>query len=389
MPATNWTVTIGGTSFTSITQSLSFTVGRSSWFDTPTGNNCTLTVRNNTGQAASLSQGDQIVIGNDLGSVSMYFYVVEVTFQDEISANADTATITGTDALGMMSLFYVNDDPVIGYTNAIYQAGLIAQEVYPFVPPYPTATATNGRATVSDAFDPTTIGQRVVELLQTENSTYYYDGATLEFRTSAAPADSLTTFGTDSATTIIYDGLTRKYPNANYPNVVNLTSTTAGTTYATSPSNYERNYNRQVLFNTVSQQQAQTDYLAAILSDDSQLYVDVRFNDVAQSTTPLTSFLNAIGAMSGQTTQLTYTPPGGEAITSTFVIEGASMSAIPGRTDWIVYLSPRLLYDLFTLDSSTFGILGGTMVYNTPITYNDAGETYNATATDNGNRLGW
>jgi len=54
-----------------------------------------------------------------------------------------------------------------------------------------------------------------------------------------------------------------------------------------------------------------------------------------------------------------------------------------------VYLSPRLLYDLFTLDSSTFGILGGTMVYNTPITYNDAGETYNATATDNGNRLGW
>ncbi len=29
-----------------------------------------------------------------------------------------------------------------------------------------------------------------------------------------------------------YDGLTRKYPNANFPNVVNLTSTVAGTTQA-------------------------------------------------------------------------------------------------------------------------------------------------------------
>lgn len=357
MPTTNWTVTIGGTSFTSITQSLSFTVGRSSWFDTPTGNNCTLTVRNNSGQAASLGQGDQIVIGNNLGSVSMYFYVVEVTFQDEISANADTATITGTDALGMMSLFYVNDDPVIGYTNAVYQAGLIAQEVYPFVPPYPTATATNGRATVSDAFDPTTIGQRVVELLQTENSTYYYDGATLEFRTSAAPADSLIAFNTNSSTGIVYDGLTRKYPNANYPNVVNLTSTTAGTTYATSPSNYERNYNRQVLFNTVSQQQAQTDYFANVLADDTQVYIDVRFNDVANKPIPYTGFLNAISAMSGQYAQLTYTPPGGASTTSKFVIEGASMSAVPGRTEWTVYMSPTILYDLFTLNSSVFGIL--------------------------------
>jgi len=358
MPATNWTVTVNSTSFTSITQSLSFSVGRPSWFDTFTGNNCTFTVRNNTGQAAAINQGDQIVIGNDLSTTLLYFYVVEVTFQDEIAANADTATITGTDALGQMSLFYVNDDPIIGYTNAIYQAGLIAQEVYPFVPPYPPALAINGRATVSDAFEPTTIGQRVVELLQTENSTFYFDGATIEFRTSAAPVDSLIEFTTDASTGVIYDGLVRKYPNANYPNVVNLNSTTVGTTYATTPSNYERNYNRDVLFNTEAQQQAQTDYFANVLADDTQLYVDVRFNDVANNSTPYTTFLDAIGAMSGQYAQLTYTPPGGVATTSKFVIEGATMSAVPGRTEWNVSMSPTILYDLFTLDSSTWGILG-------------------------------
>jgi hypothetical protein len=337
MSAVDWDITIGATSYTSITQSLSFSVGRSSWFDTPTGNNCTLTVRNNTGQAATIAEGDQIIIGNDLSAIEMYFYVVEVTYQDDIAVGAYTATITGTDALGMMSLFYVNDDPVIGYTNAIYQAGLLAQEVYPFEPPYPPATAINGRATVSDAFDPTTIGQRVVELLLTENSTYYYDGATLE--------------------KLVYDGLTRKLPNANYPNVVNLTSTTVGTTQAVSASNYERNYNRQVLFNNTAQQQAQTDYYANVFAEE-ELYADVRFNDNAQTDTRMTEFLDELSAMSGKTTTLTYySPYYGTNTTVTMVVEGATVSAIPGRTEFTVYLSPVTIYDLFTLNSSTFGIL--------------------------------
>jgi hypothetical protein len=86
---------------------------------------------------------------------------------------------------------------------------------------------------------------------------------------------------------------------------------------------------------------------------------------------------------------VTYTPPGGGSTTTTFVVEGGTCSAVPGQTTFSLYLSPTVIYDLFTLDSSTFGILGGTMLYDTPITYNDAGETYDTTATDNGNRLGW
>jgi hypothetical protein len=353
----NWSVSIGGTSFTTITQSLSFNAGRSSWFDTPSGNSVTLTVRNQTGQAAALSQGDQIVITNDLSAISMYFYVVEVTFQDEIAANADTATITGTDALGMLSLFYVNDDPIIGTTNAIRQAIKLANEVYPFVPPYPPPVEVDGRATVSDAFDPTTIGQRIVELLQTENSTYYYDGATIEFRTSAAPGAALFNFNPDGTVGIRYDSLTRKYPNANYPNVVNLTSTVAGTTQAVATGNYERNYNRQVLFNTVAQQQAQTDYFAAVLSDDSQVYMDLRFNDSTQTDVKMGAFLNELSGMCGKWVTVVYTPPGGSPSQVDMVIEGYTVSAIPGRTEISVSMSPEILYDLFTLNSSTFGIL--------------------------------
>ena len=356
MARINWTTTIGATSFTSITQSLTFNFGRQSYFDTPAGTSCTLTVRNNTGQAAAINEGDQIVIGNQYSAYKMYFYVVEVTFQDEIAANADTATITGIDALGMLSLFYVNDDPIIGTNNAIRQAIKLANEVYPFVPPYPPPVEVNGRATVSDAFDPTTIGQRVVDLLLTENSTYYYDGATIEFRTSAAPSSSLVSFTQDAAVGVVYDGLTRKYPNANFPNVVNLTSTVAGTTQAVATGNYERNYNRQVLFNTVAQQQAQTNYYANVLSVES-LYMDIRFNDSAQNPIPITSVLDQLPSISGKTVSVNYTPPGGSSTTTTFVVEGGNVNALPGRTEFNLYLSPTIVYDLFTLNSSTFGVL--------------------------------
>jgi hypothetical protein len=353
----NWTVSIGGTSFTSITQSLSFSIGRASYFDTPTGNNCTLTVRNNTGQAANISEGDQIIIGSNYATAPLYFYVVEVTFQDEIAANGSTATITGVDALGMLSLFYVNDDPIIGTNNAIRQAVKLANEVYPFVPPYPPPVEYDGRAIVSDAFDPTTIGPRIVDLLLTENSTYYFDGATIEFRTSKAPSAAPFNFTGNQATGLVYYGLTRKYPNANYPNVVNLTSTTVGTTQAFSPSNYERNYNRQVLFNNLAQQQAQTDWFAAVFAQEA-LYVDIQFNGKQNGDLYITDFLNELQTMAGETTKITYTPPGGTSTTTTFVIEGASISATSTKeTNFTLYLSPTVVYDLFTLNSSTFGIL--------------------------------
>lgn len=357
MSTINWTVTVGATSFTSITQSLSFTFGRTSYFETPTGGTCTFTVRNNTGQAANINQGDQIQIGNNLSFDISYFYVVEVTFQDEIASGANTATITGIDAFGMLSLYYVNDDPIIGTTNAIRQAIKLANEVYPYVPPYPPAIEYDGRAIVSDAFDPTTIGQRIGELLVTENSRYYFQGDTIEFVVSEAPPAYVWNFGTNASTALVYDGLTRKYPNANYPNRVNLISTTVGTTSATSAGNYDRNYNRQVLFNNLAQQQAQTDWFAAVLSQEA-LYADLRFTDKPQNDTIMGYFLDSVATgLTGATTNVSYTAPGGSPTTTTFVIEGGTCSAVPGQTTFTLYLSPTVIYDLFTLNSSTFGIL--------------------------------
>lgn len=388
MTTINWTVTVGATDLSTITQSLSFGIGRQSWFNSWSGNNCTLTVRNNTGQAANIAQGDLITIGNDLSLYELYFYVVEVTFQDEIAANGNTATITGRDPLGQILQFPISGEPGT-YTNSLEQVSALMNQLAPFNPPYPDPSPPSGRAIVETSFSLTTIGQRIADLILTENSRYYFDGQTVIYPPSKAPTAGQFNFGTDTSTTIVYDRFQRKYPNANYPNQVNVTSTTVGTTTSTVTGTYRRNYERNVLLTESAQQQAQTDYYANTLSNATALYMDVSFNDSTQTSAQLTKVLDDLPLNGGQTTMVTYTAPGGGITTLTMVIEGATISAIPGQTNFTYYLSPRVIYDLFTLDSSTFGILGGTMLYDTPITYNDAGETYDATATDNGNRLGW
>lgn len=356
MSTINWTITVGATSFTSITQSLSFSFGRTSYFDTPTGGTCTFTVRNNTGQAANINQGDLIVIGNQLTLSTSNFYVAEVTFQDEIASGANTATITGVDAIGQISQFPISGEPGM-YNNALEQIAALMDELAPFNPPYPDPSPVAGRAFVSDAFNATTIGQRIIELLLTENGRYYYDGNTIVFVPSSAPSATSFNFGTSASTALVYDSLTRKYPNTNYPNEVNLNSTDVGTTTQAVPGTYRRNYNRQVLFNTTAQQQAQTDYYANVLSVEA-LYAEIRFTDKPQTDAQLDNFLESLNAAGyGSTTQITYTPPGGGSTTTTFVVEGGTCSAIPGQTTFTLYLSPTVIYDLFTLNSSTFGIL--------------------------------
>lgn len=357
MADTAWTCTIDGTSFTSIMLSMNFNVGRTSYFDTWSGNSCQITVRNNSGQASNLNQGDIITIGNGLNGTTMTFYVVEVAFQDDIAVNGYTATITGRDALGQLYQAAANDDVIIGYTNAIEQCTELMTEIAPYYPPYPSPSPTTGRATVTDSFDQTTVGQRIGELLATENSSLWYDGQTLEFRASAAPGAALSAFTLNTSTGLVYSGIERKYPNANYPTNVRLTSTTNGTTEAAVTGVYRRNYDRNVLLTNATQQQAQTDWFASVLSQTADPYMDIRFNDTAQTTTKMSDWLSELPAVSGKYVNVTYRDPSAGNISRNMVVEGAAVSATPKRSEWTVFLSPAVVYELFTLNSSVFGIL--------------------------------
>ena len=391
MVAINWTCTIGATSFTSITQSLSFGLGRSSIFDTWNGTNCTITVRNNTGQAANIRQGDIVTIGNNLSVKTLTFYAVEVTFQDNIAQNANTATITARDALGQIYSAIGNNDLILGINNSIDQAVELMTEIG-YYPPNLPATNPPGRAIISDIFDLTTVGERIGEILNTENSFYYYDGQAIEFRESAAPEFSASTFTLDNTTGIVYSDLNRKYPNTNYPNDIRLTSTDVGQTIAVDETQYPRLYNRQVLFEQAAQQQAQTDFFKAVFTQDDQPYFDLIFNDSSQTSAKMTIWLDEIESIMGKCLDIIYVEPGVGNMTRRMVVEGATMSAVPGQSVWNVFLTPSVIYDMFTLDSSVYGVLGGDgIVYNQPeINYDETGWVYNdSNADDTASRLGW
>jgi hypothetical protein len=75
--------------------------------------------------------------------------------------------------------------------------------------------------------------------------------------------------------------------------------------------------------------------------------------------------------------------------TATAQIQGINTSFFPDYASVQLFLSPSL-GTAFTLDSTVFGILGGTgIIYNTPMDYNEAGYIYNDNTADNGNRLGY
>jgi hypothetical protein len=75
--------------------------------------------------------------------------------------------------------------------------------------------------------------------------------------------------------------------------------------------------------------------------------------------------------------------------TATAQIQGINTTFFPDYASVQLFLSPSL-GTAFTLDSTVFGILGGTgIIYNTPMDYNEAGYIYNDNTADNGNRLGY
>jgi hypothetical protein len=72
------------------------------------------------------------------------------------------------------------------------------------------------------------------------------------------------------------------------------------------------------------------------------------------------------------------------------IIEGVSVTATPAGSRYTFYLSGADLNAYLLLDSTVFGILGGTgIIYNTPMDYNELGYIYNDDYADNGNRLGY
>ena len=125
-------------------------------------------------------------------------------------------------------------------------------------------------------------------------------------------------------------------------------------------------------------------------SDPDELSFQISLSDTAND---LTELFNALyGSIA--TTNVSYKSPGStNSLTDIQIIQGWSMSVTPSRTDMEIFTSPLTYTQFFTLDSATFGILGGPAValatYNKNIKYDKSTYTYDGVFDDQGGRLGW
>jgi hypothetical protein len=112
---------------------------------------------------------------------------------------------------------------------------------------------------------------------------------------------------------------------------------------------------------SASQAAGNAGWIANSQSDPAAEYFRINVFDIPQNATALEGLFAAYNGSQSTTKKvwnLVYREPGANSDTTVqVVIEGIGINATPERTDFEIYLSPLTLYQFFTLDSTTLGIL--------------------------------
>jgi hypothetical protein len=206
---------------------------------------------------------------------------------------------------------------------------------------------------------------------------------------------------TSSATSIAYTALRRINALDNFRNQVTVSrNDPAGTAlapvFANNTDSQTANGIAGFNFESADFDSTQATGLASWISytqgDPTTLRFEVDFNDATANTTAIRDFILNYQTFHESASVLTWRVPGAGSDTATNVVaEGYSFSGVPEQTSYTFYFSPAFFYNVFILDSTTSGILGGdNITYNQPeIEYNENGWIYNDALVEDGSRLGW
>jgi hypothetical protein len=168
-----------------------------------------------------------------------------------------------------------------------------------------------------------------------------------------------------SASVISYNEIERIKLNLNFYNQCTVTSTGVADQTMSNAASVALYGVNELSVTTVdfsaSQAAGNASWIANSHSDPDAEYFRINVFDIPQNATALQGLLAAYNGSTSTTKKvwnLVYRVPGaGSDTTVQVVIEGIGINATPERTDFDIYLSPLTLYQFFTLDSTTLGIL--------------------------------
>jgi len=362
------------TDLTADVMSFSRMRGRRSFLDQYSGQQMTVTIRNNTNQSANWDIGNAINIG--AGVDSQYFWVSEVQYNDQVgttttsgTGSASTATIVMDDwmtragRIQMTDFAFTQDLCIKQLINQVTVAsGVLPSNMAWGNTFFGSADAVGGNYTG-------TLSQRINLNMATNAPPpqLYQFSATLFFygQSSGSPITNAVTFQPSvGASTgnlfIVYKDFKRITAGQNFVNTVTATPPTVAAQTRTNASSVATYGTR---FNGISTQNKNTteagnvaQWNANCQSNPYDLRYEITFTDVTQKNFGIENMLS--NYFSSSFAKIKYVVPGSGVETSEQVsIEGISYSATPDQTTFTVYCSPNDYYTQFVLNSATFGVL--------------------------------
>jgi len=389
-----WLVQRGVTDITAQIQSMQYSTGRRTQFDSWSPGSLVLSIRNNSGQADAYTLNEQITLSSLSSGFYQYFYVQEVLYNDLGGLGAgSTATIICTDLIGRMGRIQVFEQ-YLNTTNTLLQ---LSNEFNSLMP---TGTSINlngdgDSIAAAETYTGTVLNRLNLNMVTeqgwlsvTDIGVYLYARSAID---DLAPGTIVFARQGDGINQMGDSDIKRIALGSNYLNTCTVIPTTVAQQNASDATGIAAYGYYGAEFSTVDNTIQQADDFATwqvySRSDPAETSFQISVSDLANELDPLLGeiYLNQ------PVVTVSYEKPGSETdYVSAQIIQGWSMSVTPSATYMEIYTSPLTYTNFFTLDSSTFGRLGGSGVtYNAEIFYNQSDYTYNDTTAENAGRLGW
>jgi hypothetical protein len=377
MPKVNWLFQTypGAVDLTSNVISFSRFRGKQNYLDNYTGQNMTVTIRNNTNQSASWVVGKAIYIATSTGRDGQVFWITEVQYNDQPgttttsgSGSASTATITLQDWMSRAGQIQVNNFTLteeLSYKQ-MWNQFTVASGALPsdmsWINTYSgffSATAATYTGTIANRINLNLAGEKNgSQIYQQQEALNLRPGGLIDTGNDVTLQPSKN--GSTGDKYVQYQQFKRITAGQNFLNTITITPPVVAPQTATNPTSvttYGTKFNGLSTVNTtITQAQNRAQWLANAQSDPYALRFEVAFSDVAQDNAGITELLG--NYLYTSVVFLKYVVPGSGTLTTTVCnIEGIRYLATPEQTQFTIYLTPSSVYADFQLNRTYFGVL--------------------------------
>ncbi len=389
-----WMVERGVTDVTSQIQSMQYFTGRRTQFDSWSPGSLVLSIKNDAGQADSYNLNDLITLTSTSSDFYQWLYVQEVLYNDLGGTGAgSTATIICTDLMGRVGRIQVFEQ----YLGSLPTLNQIETE---FDPLMPTGSAffiagDGDSIAAAETYTGTVLNRLNLNMVTeqgwlsvTDIGIYLYARSKID---DLAPGTIVFARQGDGLNQMAYSDIKRIALGSNYLNTCTVIPTNAAQQNASDATGVAAYGYYGAEFSTVDYDIEQADSFANwqvySRSDPAEVSFQISVSDLNNDIDPL---LDSIYVNIPVVT-VSYKKPGSETeYVSAQIMQGWSMSVTPSATYMEIFTSPLTYTNFFTLDSSTFGRLGGAGVtYDSEIFYNQSDYIFDDAMAENAGRLGW